>query len=48
MKNYILSRVLPLPPKGAVGSGSTIDIQGPTNLWQHNFILKLNILNFML
>ena len=23
------------------------ELQGPPNLWQHNFILKLNIFNFM-
>ena len=26
----------------------SVYIQGPPNLWQHNFILKFNIFNFML
>ena len=26
----------------------SLTVQGPPNLWQHNFILKLFIFNFML
>ena len=29
-------------------AGSKTRLQGPPNSWQHNFILKLNIFNFML
>ena len=25
-----------------------VSVQSPLNLWRHNFILKLNIFNFML